>query len=417
MRQDKKAYFAASIGNILEFYDFALYGFYASILSTLFFPSSHPLISLLKVYGVFAVGFFSRIIGSLIFGWIGDRVKRKVTLSLSLVGIACATLGIGLLPPYEAWGIAAPICLIVLRMIQGVCIGGEYTISMVFISEQLNQFRARHPAFTTGLVSGMGVLGWFIASVLSTLFNHTEGFFLSWRIPFCLGSLIAFVGIYIRKHTEDATVQKPQKALKFLQILKEMFAQPKRVLQVGAIGAMMGGLFYSQFIFFRSFLPKVTSLKSTQVGMCISIGIFSYMIFLPVIGFLSDRIGHKTSMVSACALTIVLAPALFILATSGSESNLIGSQVIAALLLSGFMSPGMFLMSFVFPEQTRCLSASLSYNIGATLFGGLFPVIGLTVYRLTDHLIIPSLFLSFIAILATGILSTIPSYRLTTQST
>lgn len=399
MKVEKKAYLAASIGNILEFYDFALYGFYAKILSELFFPLDHPLNALLLTYGIFAVGFLARPIGAIVFGIIGDRFERRMSLSLSLVGIAFATTAIGLLPTYSTWGIMAPISLTVLRIFQGVCIGGEYSNSLVFVSEHLEKYRARFPAFTTGTVSAMGVMGWFIASLMGIIFNGHHSQLFSWRIPFILGSLVGVIGYYIRKHTKDAyeTARVP---IPFTKAIKEFIRFPKECLQVIAIGILMGALFYGQFIFSYSFLPLITDLSPTQISKLVSAGIFSYMVFLPLIGWISDKLGHKKMMLISCLLSFCLSPVFFYLSTSGSQFNILISQILVGLILSALMAPGTYYMSLIFPSHIRCAATSINYNLGATLFGGTAPTIGLILYQHFKHPLAPAIFLSAAALIS-----------------
>lgn len=411
MKINRKVYLAASVGNILEFYDFALYGFYAGTLSTLFFPLENSLNSLLFAYGVFAVGFLSRPIGAMIFGMIGDKLNRKTSLSLSLSIIAVATTAIGLLPTYATWGIAAPICLVMLRIVQGICIGGEYSNSLIFVSEYLEKYRSKYPAFTTGMVSSMGVLGWFLASLVGMFFKNSEALLSSWRVPFLLGSVVGILGYYIRKHTEDA-YDNTRHSMPFSTAFKEVFRFPRLSLQVCSIGILMGALFYGQFIFFYSFLPTITELSSLEISRLISIGIFSYMVFLPLIGWAADHLGHKKIILFSCVLSFFLSPLLFYLATTGVPGAILLSQVISALLLAALMAPGTYYMSLVFPSHIRCAAASINYNLGATLFGGTAPSISLILYRTFDNPIAPALFLALAALIAGSFLCSIKPYTL-----
>ncbi|MCB1068197.1 MAG: MFS transporter [Simkania sp.] len=398
MKVEKKAYLSASIGNVLEFYDFALYGFYAKIISELFFPLDHPVNALLLTYGVFAVGFLARPLGAIIFGIIGDRFERKTSLSLSLIGIAFATTAMGLLPSYSNWGLLSPISLTILRIIQGICIGGEYSNSLVFVSEHLEKYRAKFPAFTTGIVSAMGVMGWFIASLMGTLFNGSNSL-LSWRIPFILGSIVGVIGYYIRKHTEDA-YEKSRNFTPFVKGVQEFMHFPKHCFEVMAIGILMGALFYGQFIFSYSFLPLITNLSSTQVSKLVSVGIFAYMIFLPISGWISDKLGHKKMILFSCILSFFLSPLFFYLSASGVQLNILFSQVLVAFTLAALMSPGTYYMSLVFPSHIRCAATSINYNLGATLFGGTAPTFGLILYQYFKDPLAPAIFLSIAALIA-----------------
>lgn len=400
MKAEKKAVLASSIGNILEFYDFALYGFFAQTLSKLYFPLNEPIASLFVFYGVFAVGFICRPIGAVLFGYIGDKFDRRSTLSLSLFGIALATLFMGLLPTYEKWGLMAPISLTLLRVIQGISLGGEYTNSLIFVSEHMEKVKAKHPALATGMVSSMGLLGWFAASFLSIYFKEESLSLFCWRIPFLIGSLVAVVGIYLRKHVSDAFRPVEKNDHTFLSDLVEVFRHPKEMLPPIGVGLLMGALFYGQFIFGTTFLPLVANLSREMTGKVISFGLFSYMIALPLLGFLSDRLGHKRVVLSSCFACVLLAPILFQLEASSSLVRILFAQVLVAILLAALMAPGTFLMSLNFPPTVRCLGVSLSYNIGAAVIGGMVPSINLGLYNWHHNPLDPAYFLAVTALLS-----------------
>jgi len=399
MKIEKKAYLSASIGNLLEFYDFALYGFYAKILSELFFPLDSPLNALLMTYGIFAIGFLARPIGAILFGVIGDMHERKKSLSLSLFGIAFSTTAIGLLPTYAQWGIIAPISLMLLRILQGICIGGEYSNSLVFVSEYLEKYRSKLPAFVTGIVSATGVMGWFLASVMGIIFNKPNSVLFSWRTPFIIGSVVGIIGYYVRQHTEDA-YQEFKTRIPFRNIIREITRYPTTCFQVMSIGVLMGALFYGQFIFSYSFLTYITDLTPFQISKLVSLGIFSYMLFLPLCGWISDKVGHKKMILLSCALTFFLSPLFFYLSGSGQQLKILISQMLVGLILSCFMSPGTYYMSLVFPSSIRCAATSINYNIGATLFGGTAPTIGLLLYQSFHNSLAPAIFLSASALIA-----------------
>ncbi|NGX39466.1 MAG: Proline/betaine transporter [Chlamydiae bacterium] len=397
MSKIKKIYVFCSIGNTLEFYDFALYGFYAQIFSKLFIPSDHALTSLFVIYGVFAIGFLSRPVGGFLFGYLGDKYGRKNALSLSLAGIGIATFGIAILPTYQSLGILAPILLTLLRILQGLSLGGEWTNSLVFISEYLSKYKSRRPAFTTGVVTSMGVFGWFLASVLASLFSSEDIFLLSWRIPFFFGSFVAVLGIYFRKHIDDAYYEKTSSSP---SNHRSVLSYPKSFIKVAAIGCLVGAVFYSQFIFTSSFLPLITSFSSKQVNNAISFGLFSYMVFLPVMGFISDQYGHKKTMICSAFLILVFSPLLLYWETTNSLPLLFLAQFTTATLLAAWFAPGTYYLSLQFPIHIRCIGTAVSYNTGCALFGGVAPSICLALYQLTKNPIAPAGFLMFTALFA-----------------
>lgn len=403
MKPQKNAYLSASLGNVLEFYDFALFGFYAKTISKLFFPTSHPLNSLLLSFGVFAIGFLCRPMGGILFGLLGDRLGRKDTLCYALVGIGFATFAMGFLPTYAVWGIASPICLTVLRIIQGISLGGEYSNSLVFVTEYLKKFQAKYPACMTGIVSAVGVVGWFAASLLSMAFQEEEWGVFSWRIPFVVGGVVALIGLYIRLGTRDAeSIEREGASIK--RMLQLIFSQMQSVLFVLTVGAVMGILFYGQFIFMNSFLPQVTPLNPAIVGKVVTLGLFSYMFFLPMMGWFADRVGYRRCLLLSTLLSALSAPLLFQMQFSGSVGALLFAQVWAAMMLALFFASGTYLMSLSFPFRVRCLGVSLCYNIGASLFGGVTPNLYIMMYKSTESFHLMSLFFSCCMLLGAGVI-------------
>lgn len=199
-----KIFLSASFGNILEFYDFATYGFLIPIMAPLFFPAENPITSLLMASGAFAISFLARPIGGILFGYIGDFYGRKVAFSLSLIVMAMATTLIGILPTYEKIGLLSPFLLIFCRLVQGLCLGGEFSGSLIFATEHLSQQR-HGSAFVTGTITSAGVGGWFLSSIVCTVTSNLSQPY-SWRIPFLLGAVVGVLGYYIRRSTIEPPV-------------------------------------------------------------------------------------------------------------------------------------------------------------------------------------------------------------------
>jgi|GEM_PF-7008021 len=276
------------------------------------------------------------------------------------------------------------------ELLQSLCIGGEFSNSLVFVSEHLDQYRAKYPALTNGLVISMGVLGWFIASMLAIVFVKEQGI-LSWRIPFLFGIVIAGIGFYIRSRIEDAHITKYSGSLG--QMLKEIGRHPTAILGACAVGIFMGALFYGQLIFCNGYLPKVTPFSQKEIAGAVSIGFFSYMVLLPIAGWIADVLGHFKTIMGAIVLAMLVAPAFYFLEVSSVFATIVISQVLAAALLSFFMSPATYFMCHLFPTNIRCMGVSLSYNIGATLFGGLAPSVNLLLYQRGENTFTPAIFL------------------------
>ena len=196
---------AGAIGNVLEWYDFAVYGYFAASIGRAFFPSEDPVAQVLAAFGIFAAGFLMRPVGGALIGTIGDRLGRRAALTVSVAAMAIPTFLVGVLPDYQAIGIAAPILLTVLRMVQGLSVGGEYTTSIIFIIEHA-------PSHRRGLVGALGccgavagiLLGSATGALLASLMSEQALESWGWRIPFLLGLLVGIAGVVLRRHVHEA---------------------------------------------------------------------------------------------------------------------------------------------------------------------------------------------------------------------
>lgn len=364
-----KIFLSSSLGNVLEFYDFATYGFLIPIMAPLFFPAENPINSLLMACGAFAISFLARPIGGFLFGYIGDKYGRKITFSLSLIFMAIATTLIGILPTYNQVGILAPLLLVSCRLVQGLCMGGEFSGSLIFATEHLNQ-QSRNGALITGSITSAGVGGWFLSSIICT-FCVNLGQSYSWRIPFLVGAVVGIIGYYIRCSTPESPVQLLTPPENLWKTLKSEWLTAG---SIAGIGALMGGLFYGLHIFPSSFLPAhFPSISHAQALECTSIGIGVYMVFLPFMGWFADHIGLTKCMQLFTFLTILLSYPIIFLLMSGSFFFIIISEILTSILLAGFMAPATFVMAQSFLPSFRHRLVSFSYNLGASLLGGLTP--------------------------------------------
>ena len=204
-RLDQRTLMAGAIGNVLEWYDFALYGYFAPVFAAMFFPSEQPFVSLLSTFGVFAIGFLARPLGALLFGHIGDTIGRREALAWSIILMAIPTIVVGMLPTYAMIGIAAPLILTCCRFLQGISVGGELTGSVTFLVEHAASSERGYIGSWAGFSAQVGALlgsgvGTLVASTLTDEALHQWG----WRIPFLLGSLIAFIGWYLRTRISES---------------------------------------------------------------------------------------------------------------------------------------------------------------------------------------------------------------------
>lgn len=376
----KNIFLSASLGNILEFYDFAIYGFFAATFGRLFFPEYDPINQLMASFLIFFLGFVARPLGAILFGYIGDTYGRNIALCGSILCMAFSTLCIGFLPTYEQAGILAPLGLSALRMFQGLSLGGEFSGSIVFVSEHVRKGGPRSPAFTVNLTIAAGVIGWFLASAVGLLYETID--FFSWRVPFIIGGIFGLFGFYFRSTLQDAhSLETPSKNIK--EMARETLQYPLAILKTFSIGLLLGVLFYGSFIFPKSYIPLVTSLSSQVVSELSTLNLCFYTFLLPAFGWVADRIGYLKMMLISSALCVALSYPIFYLMTKGSAESFFAGQFLSTTLLSAYISAGYYYMSLQFPRHIRCLSVSISYNIGASLFGGLTPLVCLYLYKVT----------------------------------
>jgi MHS family proline/betaine transporter-like MFS transporter len=363
------------VGNVMEWYDFTIYGYFAAIIGRQFFPTGDRLTSLVASFGVFAAGFLMRPLGSLIFGHIGDRIGRKAALTTSVIAMALPTFLIGLLPTYGQVGAAAPIGLTALRLIQGLSVGGEYTTSFIFLVEQA-------PPRQRGLLGSWGpfgvagglLLGSAIGTLLTARLDPQAVADWGWRLPFLFGIFVGLTGLYIRRHVSE---QPPEPgAVRPHSPVVEAFRTAWRSIlkivgfnMVGAIG------FYLCFIYVTTWLRQTEHLAATTAFDINSLAIAVLLPLIPAAGALSDRVGRKPVLIAACAGLLVLAWPLFWLMHHPAASLVLVGQVGFAVLVAGLAGAGPAAMVETFARPVRCTALSVGYNLSMAVFGGTAPMV------------------------------------------
>jgi len=372
------------IGNVMEWYDFAVYGYFAVIIGHLFFPSDNSVISLIASFGAFAAGFLVRPLGGILFGRIGDLVGRQRAMLLSVMTMAIPTVMLGLLPTYETIGIWAPILLVLLRLIQGLSVGGEYTSSLIFMVEQAPQNKRAFSAVwgawgaSAGILVGSGV-GYLMNALLTTEQLQDWG----WRIPFILGGGVAIFGFILRKglHSEETLSRSKSPA-------KDIFTiHRKDVLRVILLNIGFSAGFYTLFVYTVNFLQDVAKFSNEKALRNNSIAMVMLLIVMPIAAKFADKHGRKTVLGIGFTLLAVTAVPLFHVMGQGIRWVTIGCQFGLALPL-GIISGAMAATNVeLMPRDVRCTGLAFSYNMAVGIFGGITPLI---VTWLTDYLKQPS---------------------------
>src|SRR5881296_1982303 len=377
-RSLKKTLLAGAIGNALEWYDFALYGYFAPVFAALFFPSERPSLSLISAFGVFAIGFLARPLGGLLFGYWGDTVGRREALAWSVILMAIPSCFIGLLPTYETIGMAAPLALTLCRFLQGLSIGGEFTGSVTFLVEHAAPSQRGYIGSWAGFSAQTGaLLGSGVSALVATAVPDEALRQWGWRIPFLLGSLIALVGWYVRTHVPEspAFVQVRQAGALSSSPIREVFTdqQPALAKVIGLV-LLHGVAFYLLYVFLATYLVTMTTvpLGAALTVNTVCMGLLA--VLMPVMGSLSDKVGQKPLMIGGAAGLATASYPLFIWLTGNHLLFMIAAQVLLTLLLSCYMGPFFAAVVALFPTPQRYTGLSVGYNIASALFGGTAPL-------------------------------------------
>jgi MFS family permease len=396
-RDFRRVIVAASVGNVIEWYDFYIFGSLAAVLSVKFFEQSHPVAALLSTIALFTAGFLIRPLGAFLFGWMGDRVGRKYTFLVTLSGMGLGTGAIGLIPTYQSIGLAAAFLLFGLRMIQGLCLGGEYGGAITYVAEHVpDESRGYYTGWlqtspTLGIVVSLAVI---IAT--RTYFGNQVFDEWAWRVPFLVSFLLVAIAIYIRLQLQETPIFQEIKAKGQMtrNPWKEAFlsSNVKYILIATVVLIGQGVVWYSgQFwaLYFLQQVSKVDSLTSSYiVGAALLIATPSLIFF----GWLSDQIGRKPVILGGMLFAAITYYPLYVwLGTVTQPGNInypIAIFIIFILVCYVGMvygPVGAFLAEY-FPGRIRYTSVSVPYHIGNGWGGGLVPFITSAAFAATGSI-------------------------------
>ncbi len=366
----------AIVGNIVEYYDFGLFAVYAHTIGALFFPTSDPFMQTLLAFGTFAVGFFMRPLGGVVFGYIGDKLGRKVSLTVSILGMAMCTFFIGVLPSYHHIGIAAPILLLMIRLFQGLCVGGEGAGVAIFILEHTEGYR---PGFMGSLVMASNMVGTLLAVFVGIFINHFCQTGDCWRYAFIFGGLTGLIGLYLRyqlNETPSFVARKKNPMLKH-PIIHAIQKQWPSMLVVMILGGVTSAVAYTIRGYLNIFFLEVMLYTSDEALYFTSFALFIMIVLLPLFGLLSDKIGNRKFLHTMCYLTILtIIPIYMLLANVHKDVVLVlmGLSGIA-ILAAGICAPAYSYAIKAFEVDLRFSGVAVSWNVGLALLGGTTPVI------------------------------------------
>lgn len=369
---------SAILGNIVEYYDFGIYAVFAPIIGKLFFPAESEFVSTLYALSVFAVGFLMRPLGGYVFGHIGDRVGRKVALTISIVGMAFCTLLIGILPSYEQIGIVAPIMLVLIRLFQGLCVGGESAGVAIFILEHLEGYK---PGLIGGIVMASNMVGtllaYFVGMGITQFFGYEEDF---WRIGFILGGLMGFIGLYMRfqlQETPHFSEKKESNAIVKHPLLTAIKRHWPRMLVIMFLGGITGAVAYTIRGYLNVFFQTTMNYTAEEALYFTTVGLFVMIIFMPIFGILGDRVGYRKFFYYICYIVIALIIPIYMLISNPEHQlyKVMIGIVTLGIVASAICAPAYPYAIKAFEVELRYSGVAFSWNTGLALFGGTTPAI------------------------------------------
>jgi len=408
-----RAVFAATVGCMLEWYDFAVYGYFAVVISKLFFPTESEWVSLLLAVATFGVGFAMRPVGALVLGTLADTKGRRVALSWTIVVMVVGTSIIAFTPTFASIGIAAPMLIVLARLIQGFSSGGEMGSATSFLVEHAPAHRRILFASFQQLTQLLALLcGSLVGAAITTWMSPAEVEAWGWRVPFMLGLLIGPVGWYIRKHTEEP----PEFAAALLerQAREKAGAKTPRPSPWTAIraypresatGFCITVLWTVCTYFFLVYMPtyavKQLHLPAGSSLISNSIALVVAALALPLFASMADRHGPRKLLQISSALILVAAyPALVVLSMSPTVGTLIAVQAAFAVLIAAYTGPAGGAMAALFPADIRSTGISIAYNFAVTIFGGFAPFIATWLIGATGNLLSPAWYVGAAALVA-----------------
>ena len=391
---------SAILGNILEYYDFTVYSVFSIAIGHTFFPESSELKQIIYSLVIFALGFITRPIGGIFFGYIGDHFGRRIALIYSMLGMTISTFAMGLVPGFDQIGSFAPILLIILRLVQGLCISGEGTGSAIFVLEHFHNFR---PGFVIALVQAANIAGTLIASivglVIGTYFADVD---FAWRFAFLLGGVMGIVGFYLRLKVAETpifemmAIENKITTLPTIRVFRESY---KPIMITFFVGSMTSSVVYIIKTYINIFYTQILHLSNVA-----SLGLMFYtslilMCTMPLIGALSDRIG-KTVIIrnSTWIIFFLITPVMYLISSKNFYYQITGLTAIGILTASVAGTAYLFIISLFKPEH-RYLGVAFGYNSGIAIFGSTSPIISRLLVETTGLHYSPAFYIMFVAMI------------------
>jgi MHS family proline/betaine transporter-like MFS transporter len=389
---NKRTIAAGTVGTVLEWYDFGVYAFLATVLAKHFFPTGDGAISLIATFGVFASGYLMRPVGAVFLGHIGDRLGRRPALIIAVAIMAAATTAIALVPTYETIGLAAPILLTGLRLLQGVAVGGEYTGAAVFLVEAAP---ARRRALVAGAALGSGVVGVLAASgaaaLLATLMSADAFTDWGWRLLYAPAPLLGVVGVFLRRRLAVDGMERgvADRGLPVVMLFRDQWPSLLKVMGLTATNAVGN---YTVFIYGATYLQNVAGLPEDVALDINTATTAALLVILLAFAWLADRIGRRPVMIFGAGGVLLCTYPLFVLFASGDPAQALAAQLGFAVFIGAIGGGLAATMCELFPRAVRYTGVSVGYGITYGLMGGIAPLVATSLIDLTGNRLSPAFY-------------------------
>jgi len=385
-RMTPRAVVAATSGNVLEWYDFTVYGFLAPTLGRIFFPSEDHVASLLSAFAVLAVGYAARPVGSVIYGFVGDRFGRKPALMSSVMLMGIGSILIGVLPTHAEIGVAASISLVAIRVVQGISVAGEYTASGVLIVEEAKDESRGFVGSWIACAMMLGcVLGSGVPALITSVLTDAQISAWGWRIPFFIGGAVALFSAVLRLHLSESTALASERERSKSPIRTAIKDYWPAILQMIALLIPTAIIYFMVFVYAASYLTDQMHFSTAQALDISTINLIAIAVLGLAAGFYSDRFGRRAVLLVGAIGTLVVAWPMWRLMHQDSLALVFLGQLGFAAFNAIGWALSITVLSEMVPTRLRCSAVALSYNICMAAFGGTTPIIATyLVHRTSD---------------------------------
>jgi MHS family proline/betaine transporter-like MFS transporter len=373
----RRATVGATVGSVVEWFDVAVFAYLAAVIGSVFFSTQDPTTALLNSFAVFGVAFVVRPLGGIFFGALGDRIGRQKTLAWVILLVSGATLAIGLLPGYDTLGVAAPVLLVVFRLIQGFSAGGEMGGASAFVAEYSPP---RRRGYLVAWVETGCILGFLLGSVVVLLLNLalTDAQVASWgwRLPFLLAAPLGAVGLYIRSRLEETpefAALRARGGVAKNPLLESVRDHWPAILRTGGFALFQNATLYVILTFVPTYLSETLGYSSVVASTSSVVSMSVMVLLIPALGAVSDRAGRRPVLATSCGLALLLAYPMFLLMGKGDPATAVLAHVVLGVVLAIFLGPTLAAMNELFDTRVRYGGFSLGYNLSVSAFGGTAP--------------------------------------------